>query len=299
MLDVDQPLAQVRAQAASLGEQGIFSLWCLQIFGFDALTLLGLIGQEAPGVELGTSVVPIFARHPVALAAQALTVQEATGGRLTLGVGLSHQVVVENVFGASYERPARAMREYLQVLVPLLHDEQVSFQGETLRTNTFGPLTVKALAPPVLVAALGTTMLRIAGRLADGTVTWMTGLHTVAEHIVPTIRQAALDSGRPAPRVAVGLPVCVTDDVARAREQADAVFRIYGALPSYRAMLDREQAGGPADVAVVGSETDVAATLERLAAAGATDFLGALFGSSEEKDRTGALLAALAREHRR
>ena len=134
------------------------------------------------------------------LAAQALTVQAATGGRLTLGIGLSHQLVIENVFGLSFDKPARHMREYLSILMPLLEGEQASFVGETLRASTFGPLQIDAPAPPVLVAALGTAMLTIAGRLASGTVTWMTGPATIESHIVPTIRAAAAEAGRPEPQ---------------------------------------------------------------------------------------------------
>jgi F420-dependent oxidoreductase-like protein len=201
---------------------------------------------------------------------------------LTLGIGLSHQLVIENVFGLSFEKPARHMREYLSILMPLLDGEQVSFTGETLRASTFGPLTIKAPAPTVLVAALGSTMLAIAGRMAAGTVTWMTGPDTVESHIIPTISRAAADAGRPAPRIGVGLPVCVTGDVAAARAKASEVFAVYGHLPSYRAMLDREGAGGPADVAIVGSASEVTAQIRRLADIGVTDFCGAPFGSASE-----------------
>jgi F420-dependent oxidoreductase-like protein len=227
------------------------------------------------------------------LAGQALTVQAATGGRLTLGVGLSHEVVIENVFGQSFDRPARHMREYLSILTPLLMGEQVAFTGETLRAATFGALEVEAAAPPVLVAALGPTMLGLAARLASGTVTWMTGPSTIESHIVPVIGSAAAEAGREEPRVAVGLPVCVTTDIAAAREKAAVLFAIYGGLPSYRAMLDREEAEGPADVAIVGSEDEVAARVRRLADIGATDFIGAPFGTAEEINASIGALAAL------
>ena len=291
MLDVDQPLEQVVAEAKLLGSLGVDSLWCSQIFGLDALTLLAVIGREVPGVELGTGVVPIYPRHPVMLAAQALTVQSATGGRLALGIGLSHQIVVESVFGMSFDRPARAMREYLSILMPLLAGEQVTFEGETVRANTFGPLGVVAPSPPVLLAALGTTMLGLAGSVADGTVTWMTGLDTIESHIVPTILAAVEAAGRKPPRIVVALPVCVTGDVDGARKRAGEVFDIYGNLPSYRAMLDREGVSGPSDVAVVGNEQEVAAMLSRFSDAGATDFVGAPFGVTQEIEHTRALLA--------
>jgi F420-dependent oxidoreductase-like protein len=293
MIDTGRPFDGVVGQVASLRDAGIQTAWASQIFALDALTTLAVIGREVPGIDLATGVVPTYPRHPVMLAAQALTVQAATGGRLILGIGLSHQVVIETVFGQSFEKPARHMREYLSILMPVLAGEQVTFAGETLAASTFGPLEIDAPAPPVLVAALGTVMLTIAGHLASGTVTWMTGPATVESHIVPTIRAAAVEAGRPEPRIGVGLPVCVTDDVAGARAKAAEVFAIYGSLPSYRAMLDREGAGGPADVAVVGTATEVQSQVRRLVEIGVTDFCGAPFGSRGEIASTVGVLAGL------
>jgi F420-dependent oxidoreductase-like protein len=293
MFDVGQPFDDVIAQVDGLHAAGLDSAWTSQIFGYDALTLLAVVGREVPEIELGTAVVPTYPRNPVMLAGQALTVQAATRGRLTLGIGLSHQVVIENVFGQSFERPARHMREYLSILMPLLMGEQVAFTGETLRAATFGALEIDAPAPPVLVAALGPTMLGLAARLASGTATWMTGPSTIESHIVPVIRKAAAEAGRPEPRVAVGLPVCVTADAAAARERAAELFAIYGGLPSYRAMLDREGAAGPADVAIVGTEDEVSAQVRRFADIGATDFVGAPFGTVDEIKASVAALAGL------
>jgi F420-dependent oxidoreductase-like protein len=294
-IDNAHPVPDVIDQVRRMADAGIASATVSQIFGYDALTLLALVGHEVPDIELTTSVVPIYPRHPIMLAAQALTVQAATGGRLTLGIGLSHQIVIENMYGYSFDRPARHMREYLTALVPLLRGEQVSFRGETVTAATFGPIEVEAPAPTLLVAALGPTMLKLAGTLADGTITWMTGPTTIASHIAPTINAAAAEAGRPAPRISVGLPVCVTDDVDAARERADKTFAIYGTLPSYRAMLDREQAAGPADVAIVGDEQSVAAQLAVVAEAGATDFSAAVYGTRDEQARGFALVADLAK----
>jgi 5,10-methylenetetrahydromethanopterin reductase len=293
MFDIDQSIDNVVAQVSSLAAVGIETAWTSQIFGYDALTVLALIGREVPDIGLGTAVVPTYPRNPVMLAAQALTVQAATGGRLTLGIGLSHKMVIEHVFGQSFEKPARHMREYLSILVPIIEGEQVSFTGETLRASTFGPLGITAPPAPVLVAALGSAMLGIAGRMASGTITWMTGPTTVETHTVPTIRAAAAEAGRPEPRVAVGLPICVTTDAAAARAKAAEVFAIYGTLPSYRAMLDREGADGPADVAIIGTESEVASQVRRLADIGATDFCGAPFGSTEENKASVGVLAEL------
>jgi F420-dependent oxidoreductase-like protein len=295
-LELNGTMDEIVARARVLATTGVASLWSSQIFGWDTLTVLAVVAREVPGVDLGTAVIPVHPRHPMMLAEQALTVQSASGGRLVLGIGLSHQAVVEGAWGYSFDKPARYMREYLSVLVPLLRGEQVSFNGEVIRTNTFGPLDVPPTPPPpVLVAALGPTMLRQAGMQADGTVTWMVGPETVEQHVVPTITAAAADAGRPPPQVVVTLPVCVTDDPNAARARAAKIFAVYGLLPSYRAMLDREGAAGPADVAVVGTEEEVTAQIRRFAQGGATEFSGAVYGTPEEVERSQTLLGGLAR----
>lgn len=271
--DVDDFVSRV----AGLKEAGFPSAWAPQIFGLDALTALAVAGREVPGIDLGTAVVPTYPRHPSALAVQALTTQVACKGRLTLGIGLSHQVVVENMWGISFDRPARHMKEYLQALLPQLREKSVSFKGETI--TAMGQLQLSADIPPpsVVVAALGPRMLKIAGTLADGTITWMTGTKTIGSHIVPHLTAAADEAGRDAPRVVCALPVAVTADEAAAREMASRVFAIYGHLPSYRAMLDREGAEGPADVAIVGDAASVTAQIEAVFAAGATEFVAVPF----------------------
>lgn len=293
MFDTEKPFDDVMGQVARLADSGIEMAWASQIFALDALTTLAAAAREVPGIHLGTAVVPTYPRHPVMLAAQALTVQAASGGRLTLGIGLSHQMVIENVFGLSFDKPARHMREYLEILMPALEGEQVTFAGETLKASTFGPLQIDTPAPDVLVAALGTVMLQIAGRMATGTITWMTGPVTVEEHIIPSINAAAAGAGRSVPQIGVGLPVCVTEDTAAARATAAETFAMYGYLPSYRAMLDREGVEGPADVAIVGSASEVADQVRHLADIGTTDFCGAPFGSGDEIRATVDTLADL------
>lgn len=289
-------LGRLRDDLRRAADDGFSSAWMTHIFGLDALTALAVAasqvnGGDGPGIDVGTSVVPTYPRHPAALAQQALTAALAAGGRLTLGIGLSHKLVVEDMFGLSYDRPARHMTEYLSILVPLLHGEPASYAGETL-TGKIG-LTTPRLGPvPVVVAALGPRMLRLAGERADGTVLWMTGPKTVAEHIVPTITAAAEQAGRPAPRVVCILPICLTDDVDGARARAAETYAVYGHLPSYRAMLDREGAAGPADVAVVGDADHLAERLGALAAGGVTDFVADIFAGGDEGAATRDFLRA-------
>lgn len=291
----DPTISGLVREAQRAEQAGFHSVWLSNIFGFDALTALALAGRETGRIELGTFVVPTYPRHPVALAQQALTVQAATGNRLALGIGLSHRVVIEGRFGLDYSRPLLHMREYLTVLNGLLAQQPVEFTGEQYRVAA--QLSVPGAAkPPVLVAALGPAMLRLAGRLADGTATWMGGLAYLRDMAVPTIRAAAARAGRPAPRVVAGLPVCVTDDADAARRAAAVIFARYGELPSYRAALERGGARGPADVAIVGTEAEVEAQLRALADAGVTDFTGSLFAVERggSTARSYELLAALA-----
>lgn len=284
---------QMVANAESARVAGFDHYWLPQIFGFESLSVLAIIGREVPEIGLGTAVVPTYPRHPVTMAAEALTVQAASGGRLTLGIGLSHQIVIENVLGMSFDRPARHMREYLSALLPLIDTGNVSFQGETLSAQV--GLTVKESSPcPVLIAGLGPKMLELAGGMAAGTVTWMTGPKTLEEHIVPSIRSAAKAAGRDEPRVVAALPVAVTSDEAGARAKAAEIFQMYGFLPSYRAMLDREGAGGPEDVALVGSAAQISEQILALADVGVTDFVAVeYFRGDQVAEDTRALLVDL------
>jgi F420-dependent oxidoreductase-like protein len=266
------------------------------IFGLEALTSLAVAGREVPGIELGTAVVPTYPRHPAVLAQQALTTDLALGGRLTLGIGLSHQIVIQDMYGYSFDAPARHMREYLAVLLPLLAGDPAAFDGATVHAHIGLSTPRSARKIPLLLAALAPRMLRLAGESADGTVLWMTGPATVRDYIVPSITKAAAAAGRPSPRVVCMLPVCVTDDPARARADADKAMAIYGQLPSYRAMLDKEGAAGPGDVAIVGDEDAVAAQIRALADCGVTDFVAAEYAREPEGSRTRAQLRALTRE---
>lgn len=269
---------------------GFPNLWMANIFGLDAINALGLVGRETRTIELGTAVVPTYPRHPTAIAQQALTTQAAARGRFVLGIGLSHKIVIENMLGFSYDKPARHMREYLKVLGPLLRGEPVAFQGEQYKVAA--QLQVPGAARvPLLVAALGPTMLRLTGELADGTITWMTGPKTLAQHILPSLREAAKAAGRPEPRVVAGFPIVVTNKPAEAKERIGKALVIYGQLPSYRAMLDREGVGGPADIALAGDEKHLRGELARLRDLGVSDFDAAITAVEDgAEERTLAFL---------
>lgn len=295
LIDVEKPVAEGVAQAAAIRAAGYDSAWANQIFGQDALTLLAVVGSQVPDIELGTAVVPIHPRHPQMLAQQALTVQSASGDRLCLGIGVSHQMVVEGLWGYSYERPGRYMREYLEALMPMLRGETSMVAGEVIQAITVAPLDIPGTTPPsVLVAALAPYMLKITGELADGTVTWMTGISTVGSHVAPRIAEAAAAAGRPAPRVVVSLPVCVTDDPERAKDDIDSAFSIYPTLPSYAAMLEKEGVERPADISLVGSEEQVRDAIGRLEEAGGTELVAAISGTPAEREATFGFLGSLA-----
>jgi len=286
------------AQAKQAEADGFASGWFANIFGMDAIIAATVCATATSRIELGTAVVPTFPRHPVAMAQAALSAASISHGRFSLGIGLSHQVVIEGMLGLSFAKPYSHMREYLAVLGPLVRTGQVSFAGDEFRVNA--NMAVPGASPcPILVAALAPKMLALAGRETDGTITWMTGPKTLREHTVPRICEAAAAAGRPTPRVVVGLPIAVTANVAGARASAARNFQVYGMLPSYRAMLDREGAEGPASVAIVGDESAVRGALAELRDAGTTDYLAVPFPVEGDRDAVARTRALLIDEIRR
>lgn len=269
-------------RARQAEHDGFASVWFANASAFDAMTAAAIGGQATGRIELGTAVVPIYTRHPAAMAQQALSTQAAVQGRFALGIGLAHQPSVERRWGLAWDRPFAYMREYLQVLDQLVRTGAVDHEGQ--RFHVHAELAFPGMAPcPILLAALGPRMLDLAGSASAGTITWVTGAKTLANHVVPRINDAAERAGRPAPRVVAGLPVAVTDDVAAARATAARAFERYGQLPSYRAMLDHEGVAGPAEVAVVGDEDAVGEQLQRLSEAGVTDFAGSIFAVGDDR----------------
>ncbi|KAB2346595.1 TIGR03564 family F420-dependent LLM class oxidoreductase [Actinomadura rudentiformis] len=295
--ELGMSLDAVVEKTREVAEAGFTGAWFAQRHGWDALTTLAIAGRTAPGIELGTSIVPTIPRHPLAMAAQALTIQAATGNRLTLGLGVSHRYIVEDGFGMSFDRPALRMREYLTALGPLLHGESVAYEGETLKAEG-GVLAPGAKPPAVLIAALGPAMLRIAGELTDGAIVLWSGPEVIADYFVPTITKAAAGAGRPAPRVVVSPFVAVTDDPDARRTWIAENFGRAAQVPAYRAVMERGGAAGVEDTIVVGDEATVEREIRRLADAGTTDLIPIPFGPEEEQARTIAFLADLAGDAR-
>ena len=258
-------------------EAGLDHVWLANIFSFDAITTLALIGRETSRVRLGTAVTPTYPRHPGALAQQAMTTAAATTNRFTLGVGLSHQVVIENMFGMSYDKPAKHMREYLSVLMPLLRGETASFQGEQYRVQGLTLDIPGGTDVPVVVAALGPSMIKLTAEMADGTNTWMVGPKTMEEHIIPSFQAA----GKSDPDIVAGMPIVLTTNIDDAKEKIAQNLTVYGQLPSYRAMLDREGAAGPADIAIVGDENQLRGQIKRFQDMGVTDFNAAIMDTED------------------
>ncbi len=290
-----ETIDSLTALAATAREQGFDSLWVPQTFGLDTLTAIAVAGQTVPDITFATAVVPTYPRHPMMLAQQALTVNAAIGGRLVLGIGPSHKPVVEGSWNISFDKPIRHLREYLEILMPLLHEKSVRFQGETLTTKA--DIQIDAPAPKVMLSALGPQLLKVTGRLADGTILWMTGPKTIADHSTPVIKEAAEAAGRPEPEIVAGFPICVTDGSAEAnndtRERAARSFAMYGTLPSYKAMLDREGYEGPGDIAIIGGAGEVEDRVRGLAAAGVTTFAASEFGSRDQRAATRELLVSM------
>ena len=270
----DTKVERLRRDGRWAEEAGFASVWVPQIPDeFDALTAVALIGAETEGIEIGTAVVPVQPRHPVVLAQHALSVQAVCGGRLALGLGVSHHWIIDEMMGLPYERPAATMRAYLDVLDQALAGPgPVDVENELFRVHN--PLDITDTVPtPVLIAALGPLMLRLAGERTDGTILWMADERAIESHVVPHITRAAESAGRPAPRIVAGIPVCVCDEdqVSTAVSRTNRILSEAEVSPNYQELLDRGDAREVGDLLAAGSEATVTKRLQSYADAGATD----------------------------
>jgi F420-dependent oxidoreductase-like protein len=294
---------RIVSQASRAEADGFTSMWYPSAAGGgDPLAAMTLAGRVTSAIELGTAVLVTYTCHPVLQASRANAIASAIGtpGRFTLGIGPSHRVVIESRLGLSYDTPGEHTEDYVQILAGLLRGEPVSFAGSQFRVDA-GPLPLPAGAEiPVLIGALGSRLLRVAGAYTAGTILWMANATAIETHVAPTIRKAAADAGRPAPRIVAGLPVAVHDDVAEARSAAARLYQAYGELPNYQRILAHGKIAGPADAVIVGDEDSVTAQVQALFEAGATDVWAAPFpvgnDAAASRARTRALLASLARK---
>lgn len=299
-------VAQLIADAQAAERDGFTSLWIPQIPGdFDALTAITLMGHATERIELGTAVMPIQTRHPIAMAQEALSNQAVCGGRFTLGLGTSHHWVMTGMLGIPYERPAVQMRHYLEVLNAALRgDSQVDVENEHYRVHS--PMDVTDRGPnQVLLAALGPVMLRLAGEQASGTILWMADERAIAGHIVPRLTKAATAAGRPAPRVVAGVPIalCAKDEVEGARAWANQLLGHAEYSPNYERLLEHGDAQDVGDILAAGDESVIVARMRAFRDAGVTDFAVRVLALGRDRDsrlesrrRTLAFLSSLCPE---
>ncbi|MFJ9209978.1 TIGR03564 family F420-dependent LLM class oxidoreductase [Streptomyces sp. NPDC102264] len=291
-IDATVRLAQEAATA------GLRSAWFGQTLGADSPQLAAIVGREVPGLQVGTSAIPVFGRHPLIVAGQALTAQAATHGRYHLGLALGSKLVAEGAFGIPFERPVARLREFLTALRQLTETGTAGFRGELLTANTPLPARVPGAEAgvPLLVAAMGPQALRASGELADGILPYLAGPRALAEHIVPAVTAAAEAAGRPAPRIVALVYGVVTDDVDAVRAKATEQLAFYEQIPSYARVIELSGGKRAADVAVIGDEATVAAEVRRYRDAGATEvvFAGTDIAGEADRRRTWALLGDLA-----
>jgi F420-dependent oxidoreductase-like protein len=275
---------------------GFASMWFASYLAGDPLTAMAIAGRQTSRIELGTAVLQTYPCHPVLQANRVAAAASAMGRPgMTLGVGPSHEPVVRGVLGLSYDRPGCNTEEYMRILVPLLRGESVDFDG-TEWTARAAPAPVERPVP-VLLAALGPRLLRVAGELADGVVLWMATAAAIENHVAPRLRAAAAGAGRPEPRIVAGLPIAVHDDIGEAREATAETAVRYESLPNYRQILERGGAERATDAAVLGDEREVTRRLQQMVDAGATDIQAFIVPVGDERRasirRTRDLLASL------
>lgn len=295
LISLNRPVAEIVDHAVEAERDGFSSYWLAQLAVPDALTVLGAVGGATSTIELGTAVIATWLRHPLMLAAQALTVSDMSKGRLLLGIGLAHKATIEERLRIPFARPAKHMEEYLDVLLPALKHRAVDATGDIwsgYADNLGGPPNIEP--PQVLLAAMGPRMLELAGGRADGNILWLSGPRTIETLVAPAMAKAAAEAGRTPGRIVASVPLCVTDKPDEVRGVVAAFLGSYNDLPSYRGVMDVEGVDGPEGVSIVGDEETVRAGIQSFADAGTTDFTPVEFVLDDEaRVRTRALLKSL------
>jgi F420-dependent oxidoreductase-like protein len=275
---------RIVAQAQQAEADGFSALWYASEVCGDPLVAMALAGRQTTTIELGTAVLQTYPCHPVLQAKRIASVVDAMGRPgFTLGIGPSHEPLIRGVYGLSYDHPGRSTEEYLRIVTELLRGEDADFDGHDWSAHTRGRGVQPKQVVPVLVAALGPRLLRVAGELADGVVLWMAPSRAIATHVVPKLHAAASSAGRPSPRIVAGLPVAVHDDEAEARAAAVAASTMYSGMANYQRILQVGGAAHPAEAAIIGNESAVRAQLQALIDAGATDIWAAVFPVGDDR----------------
>lgn len=283
-------------KAKKLEAQGFDSVWMANFIGYglDPLHTMGLIAHETERLTLGTAVIPIYSHHPFALAHQAVSIQQTAKGRFTLGIGLSHPYIIDEWFGKSSKRPIAQMQEYVSILRPLLNRKRIRTEGQFFSATAEVHLS-DVDTVPLLIAAMGPQMLRLAGTMADGTVTYLTGPRTLESHIVPRVQAAASAARQKPPRiVACGLPIALVKNRDKALALIAEQWKGYADMPSYRAMFEQEGVVGAEGVSMVGDEATLGAALQKLADIGVSEYVANVVAVDHDTvDRTLDFLASL------
>src|SRR5438067_3354091 len=280
-------IERMRADVRWAEDAGLSTVWIPQIPDeFDALTAVALVGDSTERIEIGTAVVPVQPRHPIALAQQVLSTQAVCGGRLTLGLGVSHHWIIDEMLGLPYEHPVPTMRSYLDVLEQALAGPgPVDVENDLFRIHN--PLDITDVAPtPILLAALGPAMLRLAGERTDGTILWMADERAIASHVAPRITRAAEAAGRAAPRIVAGIPVCLCRDeeVDAAGDRTNRILAEAEVSPNYQRLLDAGDAREVGDILAAGSDSTVEKRLRAFVDAGATDISVRVVAIGDDRD---------------
>ncbi|GAA2980846.1 MULTISPECIES: LLM class F420-dependent oxidoreductase [Streptomyces] len=297
-IDADNQIDATVRLAHEASAAGLRSAWFGQTFGADSPQLAAIVGREVPGLQVGTSAIPVFGRHPLVVSSQAQTAQAATHGRYHLGLALGTKLLTEGGFGIPFERPVARLREFLTALRQLTETGTADFHGELLTAHTPVPARVPGAEAgvPLLVAAMGPQALRAGGELADGILPYLAGPRALAEHIVPAVTAAAQAAGRPAPRIVALVHGVVTDDIDAVREKVTEQLAFYEQIPSYARVIELSGGRRAADVAVIGDEKRIADEVRRYRDAGATEvvFSGTEVAGDADRRRTWDVLGALA-----
>ncbi len=264
-------LDEARA-AARLAVAGKFdSLWISHAMGVDPMVALACIGPEFPDLpEMGTSVTPLYGRHPVGLSQIVRTVQNAVGGRFTLGVGAAAKGSAEGMLGIPWTKPFTYTSEFINAMEPLLAGKAADVDGE--QVSAHAKLGIDAPDTPILLAALGPRMLRFAGGRLQGTTLGQCGPKTIASYVRPMLEEGAAKTGRSGkPRILALVRVNVTEDREAAKATAREISGFYQSIPSYAKVIEKEGLAEPADLHLIGSWQEVLDGLAAYAEAGATD----------------------------